>query len=487
MYKVLIVDDEEWTLKALRLIVDWSSFNMVIAGEAANGEDAVRLYRQMRPDLIISDIRMPGLNGIELLERIRREDKRTAVVFISAHSDFAYAQQALSLGAADYLLKPITQHGIERMLAQVSERLQEDRQVRSKLEQYEAMRLLDELAGARTLTPQLRQKLAWAGFASERGQFRCMAVRTDSRAISSVDVEEEVENWGAGAACLVIPTGPGRWLVLIQFGEALLSRKPFSQWKQIAARGVTVGISELCDDWPAFKHAYRQAQTMAKQAFITGRPGMYSYRPPGSLVHELARNLQSAKQPVQLESMIAQLDEAPKARWNLEMLTKFYNMANAQLDKLFNPAESFVPVSEDELTEAFANVGDVFLYLRSRFAQQQAETGKSPSHKTVQQIVSEIREHYNRKLTLSGMAEKHHINPSYLSLLFKQETGKTFLQYLLELRMDKAEELLKSGELSTNEICERVGYDDYFHFIKQFKKAKKTTPGEFRKGASDSR
>jgi two-component system response regulator YesN len=490
MYKVLIVDDEEWTLKALRLIVDWNRFDMEIAGEAANGADAARLYRQIRPDLVVSDIRMPGLNGIELLERIRKEDKRSAVVFISAHSDFIYAQQALSLGAADYLLKPITQHGMEQVLARVSERLHEDRQIRSKLENYEAMRLFDELAGTRVLTSQLGQKLAQAGFSPERGQFRCIAVRTESRALSVGDVEAETATRGASAASLVTPAGPGRWLILIQF-DRTENGEPYSRWKRIVGRsmsvGATIGISELCDDWSSFREAYRQAQAMAKQAFVAGKPGIYTYRDPGPLVHELARRLQNAKQPAQLEELIVRMSEASKVRWNLEVLTKFYNMANAHLDKLFSPIESFVPVGEEELTETFANESDVFRYLKSRFVQENAEPGKSPSHKTVQQIVNEIREHYDRKITLSGMAEKYHINLSYLSLLFKQETGKTFLQYVLDVRMNKAEELLKSGELSTYEICERVGYDDYFYFIKQFKKNKKTTPGEFRKGASETR
>ncbi|QTH40120.1 response regulator [Cohnella sp. LGH] len=490
MYKVLIADDEEWTLKALRLIVDWSRFDMVIAGEANNGADAARLYRQIRPDLVVSDIRMPGLNGIELLKRIRGEDKRSAVVFISAHSDFAYAQQALSLGAADYLLKPITQAGMEQMLAKVKERLQEERQIRSKLENYEALRLIEELTEARSLTPNLGQRLAQAGFSPESGYFRCAVVRTNSRTISALDVETETANRSYGAASLAIPTGPGRWLVVVQF-DRTAKGEPYSRWKRIFGRcaneGATIGLSELCDDWSSFREAYRQAQAMAKQAFVAGRPGMYSYRDPGPIVRKLARLLQSAKQPAQLEALIERIGEAPKVRWNLEVLTKLYNMANAQLDKLVDPAESFVPVGEEELTETFADGPDVFRYLKSRFVREAANPDKAPSHKTVQQIVNEIREHYNRKITLSEMAERYHINLSYLSLLFKQETGKTFLQYLLDIRMDKAEELLKSGELSTYEICERVGYDDYFHFIKQFKKAKKTTPGEFRKSVSEPR
>jgi len=488
MYKVLIVDDEEWTLKALRLIVDWSRFDMVIAGEADNGADAARLYRQIRPDLVVSDIRMPGLNGIELLERIRREDKRSVVVFISAHSDFAYAQQALSMGASDYLLKPITQAGMEQMLARVRERLQEEDQVRSKLKNYDAIQLLDELAGAETPTPQLRRKLAQAGFSPDEGRIRCIAIRTESRTISVDVVTAEIEDWFSNAACLMTATGAGNWVLLIQFAPAAKGR-PFSLWKRIVKRckseGATIGISEDCDDWSSFREAYRQARAMAKQSFVVGRIGIYRYRAPSSLVQELAYRVQGAKQPSQLEELIARISETSKFRWNLEVLTKFYNMANAQFDKLVNPQESFVPIGEEELMETFSDGPDVFRYLKSRFVREAADPGKTPSHRTVQRIVDEIREHYDSKITLSGMAEKYHINLSYLSLLFKQETGKTFLQYLLEVRMDKAVEFLKAGELTTYEICERVGYDDYFYFIKQFKKAKKTTPGEYRKGFSE--
>ena len=106
MLKVVVVEDEELVRKGIVLTVDWAGAGCAVVGEAANGEEGLEVIRRYRPDLIVTDIRMPKLDGIEMLRRLREEGNRAHVVFLTAYSDFSYAQSALKLGAADYLLKP---------------------------------------------------------------------------------------------------------------------------------------------------------------------------------------------------------------------------------------------------------------------------------------------------------------------------------------------------------------------------------------------
>ena len=105
MLKVVVVEDEELVRKGIVLTVDWAGAGCAVVGEAANGEEGLEVIRRYRPDLIVTDIRMPKLDGIEMLRRLREEGNRAHVVFLTAYSDFSYAQSALKLGAADYLLK----------------------------------------------------------------------------------------------------------------------------------------------------------------------------------------------------------------------------------------------------------------------------------------------------------------------------------------------------------------------------------------------
>ena len=123
MLKVVVVEDEELVRKGIVLTVDWAGAGCAVVGEAANGEEGLEVIRRYRPDLIVTDIRMPKLDGIEMLRRLREEGNRAHVVFLTAYSDFSYAQSALKLGAADYLLKPFHDGELEQAVTRLKQRM----------------------------------------------------------------------------------------------------------------------------------------------------------------------------------------------------------------------------------------------------------------------------------------------------------------------------------------------------------------------------
>lgn len=122
MLKVVVVEDEELVRKGIVLTVDWAGAGCAVVGEAANGEEGLEVIRRYRPDLIVTDIRMPKLDGIEMVRRLRAEGNEAYVVILTAYSDFSYAQSALKLGAADYLLKPFHDGELEEAIARIRER-----------------------------------------------------------------------------------------------------------------------------------------------------------------------------------------------------------------------------------------------------------------------------------------------------------------------------------------------------------------------------
>lgn len=123
MLKVLVVEDELYVRKGIVMTVDWAALDCMVAGEAANGEEGLAFALQYSPDLIITDIRMPRMDGIEMLTRLREEGCGAAVVILTAYGDFEYAQQALRLGAVDYLLKPFHDGELEKVVQGIHERL----------------------------------------------------------------------------------------------------------------------------------------------------------------------------------------------------------------------------------------------------------------------------------------------------------------------------------------------------------------------------
>ena len=127
MLKVVVVEDEELVRKGIVLTVDWAGAGCAVVGEAANGEEGLEVIRRYRPDLIVTDIRMPKLDGIEMLRRLREEGNRAHVVFLTAYSDFSYAQNALRLGVLDYILKPVMEDDFFDLLRRAKVRLTESR------------------------------------------------------------------------------------------------------------------------------------------------------------------------------------------------------------------------------------------------------------------------------------------------------------------------------------------------------------------------
>ena len=127
MFKVVVIDDETIVRRGIVLETDWTSLDCVVAGEAADGEDGLAVIEKYHPDLIICDIKMPKMTGLEMLKKIREKNGKTPVIFLTAYSDFSYAQQAIHLGAADYLLKPFEDGQLEEVVRTVTGRISDER------------------------------------------------------------------------------------------------------------------------------------------------------------------------------------------------------------------------------------------------------------------------------------------------------------------------------------------------------------------------
>lgn len=124
MYKVVVVEDETITRRGIVLTVNWASLNCVLAGEAANGEEGAALISRLSPDLVVTDVKMPRMDGVEMIEQLRKEGCRARFIILTAHSDFKYAQSALRMGVSDYLLKPLKDGDLEDAIAKITAREQ---------------------------------------------------------------------------------------------------------------------------------------------------------------------------------------------------------------------------------------------------------------------------------------------------------------------------------------------------------------------------
>lgn len=145
MIKVIVIDDEALVRQGIVMQTDWSSLNCTVIAEAANGEDGLEAIKRLDPDLVICDIRMPKMDGLEVLTKLREEGRNTPFIFLTAYSDFSYAQKAIKLSATDYLLKPFEDGELEKAITRITAKITRDRQTAKSTRESDV--LSDELIG----------------------------------------------------------------------------------------------------------------------------------------------------------------------------------------------------------------------------------------------------------------------------------------------------------------------------------------------------
>ncbi|WP_148354969.1 response regulator transcription factor [Anaerotruncus colihominis] len=491
MMRVVIADDEEKVCLLIQKLVDWTAMDMEIVGVAHNGLEALELIETRRPDLMITDIRMPGCDGIELIRRARQLDPALEFIIVSGYRHFEYAQSALKYGAGDYLLKPIKKDELTATLEKMhgrwlrrTEQLSREEQMRlrlqSDLDRLRSGMFGDLLSGVR-LPDGLEAFNRAYRYHMEPGNFQIFGVKVDcDEAIFSAGGFDVVEEKVAQIFRAALEGRCTEFELCFQGSRAwgVLNYRP--------------------DDAPAVRRSLRAA---LDQRLVEGT-GRLLTAPEGggcpaaaALAAEFGRSMQTALELLNpmmaleaIEAMRAGLENAggytggELLRLTAEACGTWYLLArNLQYD---------VP-GGDTLRERFArradlcaSADDVWCCLRgmlSEAMQVLSEQKRQADTRPIRTAKQYIQEHYADPLTLEWVSNIVGFSGSYFSSLFKKETGQNFLEYLSEVRMNRAKELLRETNLSVAEVCVRVGYSDLKYFTKSFKKATGLKPGEFRK------
>jgi len=436
--RILVADDEPIERTALRVLVQRYVPGVTVVGEAGSGRQAVELAESLRPDVVLMDITMPGLSGLEALREIRERRLPVKCLMISAYDHFHYAQEALRLGAVDYLLKPVKQDQMVEVLERLAREIAAERQRRQdELVRKEHLRQLRPLAEAE-LVALLEQGQAnsraydlldMLGLRLEAGL--CMVVGLGASSIS------------AGL------DGPDKAVTVI---DAL------QQFAQIAPSLCTCAVGSRSDD------------RLTVMVELNVADDEYQCRVWSM---ELARRLRDRVKELTGVRLRIGIGEPYAGR---EMLARSYVEAMA--------AFRFEGVSEKVVH--FGDLGDQEA-LESEDAARQAGGLWHPTPgviRTVEQGKRFILEHMADELTLERVAREVALTPYYFSKIFAKVTGYTVMDYLTRVRIDQAKQLLARPGVSIKEACFSVGYNDPSYFSRVFKKVTGLTPSEFRTGGS---
>ncbi len=532
MLKLLIVEDDLTIRKGLVDCIDWCNYEIEVSGEAANGKRALEFIRTHPVDILITDVVMPQMDGIELVRRVRLMEREVKVAFISGHSDLQLLKEAFRLDAIDYIIKPIKREELETVLRKISGLCMQEKRQRDHLEGLK--RKLDEsmpLLKERFISTLLRKKITDNLYIENRIKFLGLPFNKNMKfTVMAFDIgaaseslscgSQETREMGLLSALDGIPSeSAGDFnsrflieddllLILVVSSKTGLGYKGALELAKKIQQNIfthtgffpSVGIGKEVGSPCELHYSYVESKRALEQKYFLGQDAVIH-------IHDIERiNIKAIPDMSDTKTRII---EAVR-------LGRRMDVENA-VDELFNVIRDSGAVSmmyvrnvcielavfaEKEylelkipdsrlkngtfLWEALSqckSLEDTRLWVKKEFSEM-ADTIRTfranSTGKLISMMVKYICESYSSEITIHTLAKEFYITSNYVCILFKKETGKTFNEYLTEVRMEKAIELLGNPVLKVYEIAERTGYHDVDYFGKLFKKYTGLTISQFR-------
>lgn len=477
--RIIVADDMPVQVREISngIHANWPQWEVLTAGD---GEEIVRLVSSKRIDIVLSDIRMPRMDGLEMLSVVRQISPKTKIVFITAYPLFEYAQKALKLGAVDFLLKPVDPTALYDLLARLSS---EDSQVGYLGEELREWLKRDWSELAPAAQAHIRECLA-------RGGVICSiaAPATDAFPLP----RHLAEDISATTGCTVLgadmfSTAEVRRYALI-CAEDKYRCDQFSQALSTAAMryGFRAGISEWCGDLPESGHRrWSEACHGEEQAFYSSACVICSRTPytAGTVELPYVQKVlswfgdQEGWKP-QLKRLLEDIGQKMPASEELIRYTR--QILRDCAKRLTREGEETAQVGEALKLVVFFR--EYCVCVETAMSALEALYRSSIEHADpVELAMDYVRKHYMESIALSDVAEMTHLSPNYFSTLFRKRTSMRFMEYVLQVRLEKASEMLANTDMYVYEIANACGYEDVRYFVRVYQKAYGISPANFRR------
>ena len=522
MLKVLLVDDEVFIAQGLEVLINWQEEGYEIAAVCQNGKEALEYLRKNHVDLVIADVMMPVMTGLELLETVKREKISDAsFVILSGYGEFAFAQQALRYGCMDYLLKPIERDDLLAILRRSSSASRDARMGQRYEQEYLTRRLIALLYGMGTaedleyvrshmrLTPGVRYiEIELAAEAGEDGDETDMAllrsqIYTNCRQLLQEDAGHcvlELSHARRSYAMGFVYCG----YMAEERGvtEALFIQQLHRQLGVSVQRELRFIVGRRVADIADIAQSYESVGTMRNLMAFRSQKPVYWYEhelqepPEEGRTVLLRRELDALIEAIErgehrlieerVQDLFAQMQSRGMKRRGINvnfnyLLFKLVHLASS-LDSEADQEEILHLISASSVEQGFLRGSSRHL---ARFACEYADYLGQLQHSEpsgiLRDIEREIRENYAENLTLQDLGRKYYINSSYLGQVFRKAYGQSFKNYLALHRVNEAAKLLLHTDKKVGDIAEEVGYHDVNYFIAKFIEIKGCTPSRFRK------
>lgn len=524
---LLIVEDEEAIKNKLMHNVDWSAHGFIPVLGASNGKEALTLLKNQPVDIMVTDIQMPLMNGIELIKAVKKLNYPLKIIVISGFAEFEYARESIKFNVCEYLLKPFATKRLLEVALRVREELMKEQAEELELKDLRAQisnsmaalqeKFLMDLLNRNVPKSEISSKLRFFGFEEYKNknyQVVVMELHDTQRNITNEENKYLLNLQFHRQAKRVLKDSPYQYLLLNPYHHQIVAviinpdqnlplrlEEYLTKLRMSFNQDMVFGVSHCYTGLQDLSVAYREACVALQYIYIHGLNRVYSINDlnlnhPGyhKSFYQLYQNrifddLRIGAHNEVHNDLNCLFAEMRTSRLNPETIriiaSNLLLLTCATLNELgHNPEEIFkgsLPsLSDISHTESLNDLEEIFRNFFSRINNFINQKRNSINNQRIEEIRLYLEENYASDITLSAIAEQYQISPGYLSLLFTEQTGKNFVDYLTDRRISKAKELLKHTEMRIYEIAMMVGYNDPFYFSNCFKKLTGKTPTEYR-------
>ncbi|MFS0723114.1 response regulator [Paenibacillus sp. 1P07SE] len=538
MYKLIIVDDEYSTRNGLKLCINWFEYGIEVAGEAENGNKGVELANRILPDIVLTDVKMPSMDGIEMVNRLKDDHPETKFVFISGYDDIGYLKSAMKMDAVDYILKPVNLEELKAVIEKIMAMTKREESRKDMLQQMNArlnqsipllrekffiQLIRDRQADRMSMEKRIdfldlmlpyeapycaliirinNPRTVFAAMTEQNTQLISFAIQNICQEIVDARISGRVFEHQRGEYVLLValPEMEGEDMIFPLVSELMDSLNSFLS-RMAEAISLTIGVGGTVEHMGVLADSYKMAAEAIERKLFLGRNQVITfdvmaaqkdvdYRLINERITVFASVLKTgdvAQVTLQLDKLFEELRTSPGIGFvDCQRICLQLLLVTSQFLSEFGMRAGDLGERESEAWSQLMKletIDDMSLHIK-KYLMAVCKRIESRQEKPVPEVITAImriiHERYPDNLTIADIASQVYLAKTYICLLFKQETGETINEYITRVRMEKAKERLTGSDQKLAEICASIGYAEPSYFTKQFRKYTGMNPSDYR-------
>lgn len=527
LYKVLIVDDEEEIRLGIIKKIDWEKYGFTIVGDAENGKDAIEKFERLQPDIIMTDIKMPFMDGLELGEYVSKKSPSTKIIIFSGSDDLEYAHKAIKLNVVEYVLKPINSIELIEVLKKLKLIIDEEYNEKNNIEKLnryyiESLPIMKEKFFVGTIEGRIKGS-DWVQAGKKVGvefKFPYFAVgvlysdrfieNSENKEKDFVDisikqiVDETIDNYFNGIS--LIYSGKVIIIANLENEDNITNlvnglNEVCKSCEKVLEQKVSAGIGQIVKEYEDIRFSYKMARNALHYRMVLGT-GKAIYiedvEPDNSVQLQFDENDErELLNVIKLKSGKDIEDSINSLFYRIEKLLLPFNKYKIYFIEITTSLLKIVQAYNISMDEVFGEGFNCYSHLDKFDSIEQAKTWFIEKSISINNLIKReridsskllvekakeyIKQNYsNSELSVEVICSQLHVSSTYFSTLFKKGTGSSFINYLTSVRLDEAVNLLNTTDYKSYMIAERVGYPEANYFSYVFKKKFGVSPSKYR-------